>query len=356
MRNRRSDNPVRLRRKPLANGDESLYLDIYANGKRSYEFLDLRLRKGKENKEENERILALAEKVRQKKNETVKESCKIEDCPTQQMNILKYLTEHYERESPREANHLKKFVPKNARVCDIDKKLDAEVWDNINKADLKESTKHTYYAMFKAFKNKLVKEDLIADYKTNKSFKNPQAERKFLTIEEVRRVANTDTSGDERLTEVKRAFLFSCLSGLRISDIKKLKWAEVSEIDGYTRITFRQKKVRRLEYIDLTKDASVLMGERRSDEQNVFTIESEFEVSINRYVKKLMKLSGITKHITFHCARHTFAVMMLDLGADLYTVSKLLGHSNIGVTQIYAKVLDKNKRAAVDMIPSLLQG
>ncbi len=355
MKNRRSDNPVRLRRKPLANGDESLYLDVYANGKRSYEFLDLRIRKGKENKEENERILALAEKVRQKKNEAVKESSKIENCPTQQMNVLKYLAEHYGKEKPREAKCLKRFMPQKARVCDIDKKLDSEVWTNINTSDLKENTKHTYYAIFKAFKNKLVREEIIADYITNKSFKNPQAERKFLTIEEVRRVANVDTSGDKRLTEVKRAFLFSCLSGLRISDIKKLKWGEVSEIDGYTRITFRQKKVRRLEYIDLAKDASVLMNERRSDEQTVFEIESEHDALINRYVKKLMVMSGITKHITFHCARHTFAVMMLDLGADLYTVSKLLGHSDVGVTQIYAKVLDKNKRAAIDMIPKLLQ-
>lgn len=355
MSNRRSENPVRLRRKPLANGDESLYLDIYANGKRSYEFLDLRLRKGKENKEENERVLALAEKVRLKKNEAIKETNKIERCPTQQMTILRYLEECYEQEHPIEASHIKQFVPKNARICDIDKKLDIEVWNNINSSELLESTKHTYYAIFKAFKNKLVRADLIADYRTDKSFKNPQAERKFLTIEEVRRVANVDTKEDKFLTEIKRAFLFSCLSGLRISDIKKLKWREVSEIDGYTRITFRQKKVRRLEYIDLTKEASVLMGERQSEEQNVFDVETAQACRINRYVKRLMELSGITKHITFHCARHTFAVMMLDLGADLYTVSKLLGHSNIAVTQVYAKVLDKNKRAAIDKIPKFFQ-
>ncbi len=65
--------------------------------------------------------------------------------------------------------------------------------------------------------------------------------------------------------------------------------------------------------------------------------------------------AGITKHITFHCGRHTFATMMLDLGTDLYTVSKLLGHREIGTTQIYAKVMDKNKQAAVSAIPSILK-
>ena len=65
--------------------------------------------------------------------------------------------------------------------------------------------------------------------------------------------------------------------------------------------------------------------------------------------------AGITKEITFHCARHTFATMMLDLGTDIYTVSKLLGHRELSTTQIYAKVLDKNKQAAVSSIPSIFE-
>ena len=65
------------------------------------------------------------------------------------------------------------------------------------------------------------------------------------------------------------------------------------------------------------------------------------------------KVAGITKHISFHVARHTHATMMLTLGADLYTVSKLLGHKNIATTQIYAKIVDKKKEEAIGLIPNL---
>ena len=74
----------------------------------------------------------------------------------------------------------------------------------------------------------------------------------------------------------------------------------------------------------------------------------------NEAIKRWVLRAGIEKEITFHCGRHTFAVLMLDIGTDIYTVSKLLGHRELNTTQIYAKVLDKNKQAAVAKIPSIL--
>ena len=74
----------------------------------------------------------------------------------------------------------------------------------------------------------------------------------------------------------------------------------------------------------------------------------------NQVIKRWISNAGICKNITFHCARHSFAVMMLDLETDIYTVSKLLGHRDLSTTQIYAKILDKNKQAAVSRIPDLL--
>ena len=72
-----------------------------------------------------------------------------------------------------------------------------------------------------------------------------------------------------------------------------------------------------------------------------------------RLYKMLRERDGITKHVTFHVARHTFATLTLTYGADLYTVSKLLGHANVKTTQIYAKSVDENKRRAVNLIPKI---
>ena len=77
------------------------------------------------------------------------------------------------------------------------------------------------------------------------------------------------------------------------------------------------------------------------------------ETAVNNILQKWAKAAGVTKHISFHVARHTHATMMLTLGADLYTVSKLLGHKNIATTQIYAKIVDKKKEEAISLIPNL---
>lgn len=66
--------------------------------------------------------------------------------------------------------------------------------------------------------------------------------------------------------------------------------------------------------------------------------------------QKVGRIVGITKQISFHTARHTFATMMLSLGADIYTTSKLLGHSRISTTEIYAKIIDKKKDEAMNLI------
>lgn len=96
------------------------------------------------------------------------------------------------------------------------------------------------------------------------------------------------------------------------------------------------------------------MGERREASNTVFDKLHNNKTVINNILRQWCNKAGITKHITFHCARHTFATMMLTLGTDLYTVSKLLGHREIGTTQIYAKIIDKNKQQAVANIPSIL--
>ena len=94
------------------------------------------------------------------------------------------------------------------------------------------------------------------------------------------------------------------------------------------------------------------MGERRKADELVF-VGFKYSAYLNVELRRWALRAGITKDITFHSGRHTFAVLMLDLGAEIYTVSKLLGHKDIKTTQIYAKVLDKKKQEAVSMIPNI---
>ena len=93
----------------------------------------------------------------------------------------------------------------------------------------------------------------------------------------------------------------------------------------------------------------MLCGERGDADRLVF--EGLQDPSwINRPVKKWIETSGITKHITFHCFRHTYATLQLTNGTDIYTVSKMLGHRKVTTTQIYAKIVDEKKEAAADAI------
>ena len=114
-----------------------------------------------------------------------------------------------------------------------------------------------------------------------------------------------------------------------------MTWAEVQEQSGFTRIIFRQKKTGGQEYLDITPQAAELMGERGKPNEPVFT-DIHSPSCTNEAIKRWVLRAGIKKEITFHIARHTFAVMMLDLGTDIYTVSKLLGHRELNTTQIYA--------------------
>ena len=127
----------------------------------------------------------------------------------------------------------------------------------------------------------------------------------------------------------------------------------LSPLSHYTRIIFTQKKTGGLEYLDITQQAAELLGERGKPNETVFT-DIHSPSCTNETIKRWVLRAGINKEITFHCARHTFAVMMLDLGTDIYTVSKLLGHRELSTTQRYAKVLDKNKQKAVSKIPDIL--
>ncbi|WP_219921559.1 site-specific integrase [Rufibacter sp. XAAS-G3-1] len=216
-------------------------------------------------------------------------------------------------------------------------------------ASLSQNTAGSYYGKFKsalklAFKEGHLLKDLDKD---TKNIKAEETEREFLTLEELKVLASTPCKN----TLLRKAALFSALTGLRYSDIEKLTWPEIqhSQADGYS-IRFRQKKTKGTETLPISEEAVSLLGERSSG--NVFEGLS-YSRTLLKNLKTWVEESGIPKHITFHCFRHTYATLQISMGTDLYTVSKLLGHRDLKTTQVYAKVMDKAKQEAAGKIKLL---
>lgn len=180
-----------------------------------------------------------------------------------------------------------------------------------------------------------------------KAIKATETHREYLTHEELQKLASTDCP----LTDVyRRAALFSALTGLRFSDIKKMVWGEVrhSNKEGYS-LQFTQQKTRGTEVLPISEQAYSLLGKEDKASESVFKGLSSSAYS-NILLKKWLLKAEITKNITFHCFRHTFATLQLSKGTDIYTVSKMLGHRELKTTQVYAKIIDKTKREASDKI------
>ena len=136
----------------------------------------------------------------------------------------------------------------------------------------------------------------------------------------------------------------------RFSDIKNLVWGELEFIEGNGYfIQFKQQKTKGVEMMPISEQAFSLLGERKESTDNVFPGLS-YSAFTNKHLYQWIGAAGISKDITFHCFRHTYATLQLSQGTDIYTVSKMLGHRELKTTQIYAKIIDSTKRNAADKI------
>ncbi len=216
--------------------------------------------------------------------------------------------------------------------------------NNISKA-----TASTYFNKVRAVVNAAYEKGIISynPLAQVKSIKVEATERTYLTIEEVRQMVKTECRYDVQ----KRAFLFSCLTGLRWSDINKLDWAEVSQLNEVYRITFNQQKTGTLQYLDIPQQAYILLGE--PEKQGRVFLGLKYSAWMNVELLRWAMAAGISKHVTFHTGRHTFAVSLLCNGVDIYTVSRLLGHSDVKTTQVYADIIDSVRKDAMHKIPDI---
>jgi len=213
---------------------------------------------------------------------------------------------------------------------------------------LKSSSQHNIYTSLKIIIHQAIKDELVTSDPT-KSVDPPRMvlpHKEHLTEEELKRLIQTPCPKEM----VKRSFLFCCFTGLRISDVQKLIWKEVVTTNNETYINFRQKKTKIENYVPLSENAISVLPSKRENTETDSVFDLPKESTIRKVLKKWVSDSGIDKHITFHCARHSYATLQLAGGTDIYTVSKMLGHTNVRTTQVYAKVVDEKKEKATETI------
>lgn len=186
-----------------------------------------------------------------------------------------------------------------------------------------------------------------------------QVVRECLNQEEIDRIQAKEFA-TPRLEQVRDIFVFSCYTGLAYADVKKLKHEEIVKgIDGRLWIqTFRAKTSTRVP-IPLLPQALMLIERYKLHAANgkgfVFPVPSNQKA--NAYLKEIADVCDITKKLTFHIARHSFATTVtLSNGVPIETVSKMLGHTNIKTTQIYSKVVDFKISGDMAMLGDKLSG
>lgn len=376
--------PIRLRTKELSNGNQSLYLDCYFNGKRQYEFLKLYLipEKSREDKDKNRQTLSLANAVLAKRIVELQNEghgFKISSVKNK-ANVITYIDAFILKISEdRDKNkgyigsmkglkyHLQQFNNgSNLLFCNIDRIFLIGFCDYLKTATassnvvrkkkllLSQCTQWNYFNKLSFLLNKAKRENIISENPMDNLDPGTRPQRAeprrvFLTLDEVKKLAATDI----KRIEIKQAFLFSCLCGLRISDVRAMKWEDFKEESkGNILLEIVQKKTNGLLYLPISDEAMKQLPDVK--EIGLVFPDLPDNSYIDILLKKWVRNTDIKKNVTFHVARHTFATLGLTYGADLYTVSKLLGHSDIKITQIYADIISEKKRDAVNAIPSLL--
>lgn len=378
--------PVHIRFKELRNGNKSIYLDLYRDGKRSYEFLKLYLipESSATAKQQNREILKMANTMKARR--IIELSNSIDGITANSLKskmILRdwlqiYLEQERKKYTSGTVNNVRSTISLLSRygddilLRDIDKEYCIGFVDFLkttpkwggkirqgNKSksktgNLSVASINHYFEIFSAALNFAVRQDVLSSNPAKKLDRSekphrPESTRTFLTIDEVRKMIETPA----KRQDVKNAFLFSCFCGLRWSDICRLTWGNIEENNGNYSAYIVMQKTREPLYLPLSHQAFSFLPKREKAGrmQPIFKTLKHLSVA-NRILKQWAIDAGIEKHISFHVARHTFATTSLTLGADLYTTSKLLGHTNISITQVYARIINQKKNEAVALFDS----
>lgn len=372
---------ITLRKKKLRTGRYSLYIEYYKgklqmeNGKQSHkrefeylkEYLHIIPKTASEKKENEETLLRAEQILSIRKAEHAQGKYGIEDRSKKKLLFLTYYDKLKEDRYEVKGNydnwdaaqkHLEAYCKKKKITFnDIDEDFVIGFKTFLNKKSrtksgtpLSQNSKYTYYNKFRAaLRNAFEDGYTRRNFATVvKGFAQGETTREYLTHQELQALARAEC----KYPILKTAFLFSCLTGLRWSDINALTWSEVRDEENGFRLIFKQEKTAGQEYQYISEQARNLLGSRKRLDDRVFK-GLKYGAHFNAEILRWCMRAGITKHITFHSGRHTHAVLLLENGADIYTVSKVLGHREIRTTQVYAKIVDKKKKEAANLIPVL---
>ena len=370
---------VRIRQKRLANGNNSIYLDIYKNGNRTYEFLKLYLipEHNFSDKAINKETLQLAEAIKAKRildiqNETFgfKPTSK-----HSKISVINYINDiaktNLSRTGQKQGNyynftsliyHLINFKGQRITFAEIDDKFVKDFIDYLRQAKsgnkdkkgfapkLSPNTQHKLFVKFKQVIEKAEREGIIASnpmLKIEKSDKpkTQESKREYLTIDELKQLIATPC----KQVQIKQSFLFCCLTGLRYGDIGKIKWGDFQKDNkGAIELRFKQQKTNGIMYLQISNEAIKWLPKRKDAKDSDLVYQLPKNDNANKVLNKWVCDANISKKITFHCSRHTSATLNLTLGVPIEVVSKLMGHTKISTTQIYAKIVNDAKREAVN--------
>lgn len=371
---RKKNRKVNLIGRPLTTGNVSLFRYSFQNGRKVLEKTGAVLipETSQEVKNDNKRTLLAQNTICDELNVTlIRENANFKPINKSRVSMWDFVEEckadmkqSFTKGLTSLQKHMKLFNPK-LRVCDMDvettrdfitylkedaTKIGDEGKDNAPR--LKENTQYDIVAKLSIVLNKAVEKELLRINPLTKisSSDRPKMQddvRTYLTKDELRSLINTPYTKKAVYPDLAGAFLFSCFTGLRFSDIKGLRGKNVGVDDGGKFIIFRVQKTKRIQKLYLNPIAEKYLPKVKANEAE-FTLPTESNVQ--KDLKVWTRNAGIKKHITFHCARHTCATLMLSAHVPLEVVSNQLGHKSVKTTQRYAKITGDNQRQGANQM------
>lgn len=365
--------PIRLRFKKLRNGSKSIYLDFYHEGKRHYEYLRLYIipERTRIDKERNRTTMLQAEACKAKRIIEFQQGKYgvVQHSAFNRLSLAEYasrLADKLKGGKSKSYSYHQSLVARRIQqyndvpIVKVDRNWLLGFIGYLKSVQrggkpLSQTTVSLYMDKLHFILHSAVRDGIIPSNPMDALYPDERprkdvAEICYLTMNEVQRLI--DTPGNNKA--VMGSFLLACFTGLRISDIRDLRWADIHEVGGKLSIDKVQVKTHKTVTVPLSGNAIRFLPCRgEAAESDLVFPKLPNLPNCNLFLKKWAKAANISKHVTFHVSRHTAATLWLTYGADLYTVSKLLGHTNISSTQIYAKVADTLKAHAVELVPPI---